>query len=113
MFSPKFENAHTAEVLSFLNTIGSNAIDNEEVAYNLLDFLIKNYKENLENRYNITISKNDYGEYDLEEVITEIAKKVGALLSGNKINEEKVSNVILRDFRIGKLGRISLEKPNK
>ena len=77
------------------------------------EFLINNYKENLENRYNITISQNENGEYDLEEVITEIAKKVGALLSGNNINEEKVSNVILRDFRTGKLGRISLEKPEK
>jgi len=113
MFSPRFENENTANVLSFLNTIGSNAVDNEEVAYNLLNFLINNYKENLENRYNITISQNENGEYDLEEVITEIAKKVGALLSGNKINEEKVSNIILRDFRTGKLGRISLEKPEK
>ena len=113
MFSPRFENENTANVLSFLNTIGSNAVDNEEVAYNLLNFLINNYKENLENRYNITISQNENGEYDLEEVITEIAKKVGALLSGNNINEEKVSNVILRDFRTGKLGRISLEKPEK
>ena len=113
MFSPRFKNENTANVLSFLNTIGSNAVDNEEVAYNLLNFLINNYKENLENRYNITISQNENGEYDLEEVITEIAKKVGALLSGNKINEEKVSNIILRDFRTGKLGRISLEKPEK
>ena len=106
MFSPRFKNENTANVLSFLNTIGSNAVDNEEVAYNLLNFLINNYKENLENRYNITISQNENGEYDLEEVITEIAKKVGALLSGNKINEEKVSNIIL-------IGRISLEKPEK
>ena len=39
-----------------------------------------------------------------------IGKKRGAVVSGGEIDDEKVSNIILTDFRSGKLGRITLEK---
>ncbi len=42
-----------------------------------------------------------------------IGSKRGALLSGGKIDEEKTARIILDDFRSGKIGKISLEKPKK
>ena len=44
------------------------------------------------------------------EVLYLIGKKRGAIISGGNVDEEKVSNILLDDFRTGKLGRISLEK---
>ena len=39
-----------------------------------------------------------------------IARKRGALLSGNRINDEKVANILIDDFRSGKIGQITIEK---
>lgn len=39
-----------------------------------------------------------------------IAKKRGALLSGGNIDEEKISGIILTDFRSGKIGKVTLER---
>ena len=41
-----------------------------------------------------------------------IAKKRGAILSGGRIDDEKISGIILDEFRSGKLGKITLEKAN-
>lgn len=39
-----------------------------------------------------------------------IGRKRGAIVSGGRVNLEKVSNLVLDDFRSGKLGRMTLEK---
>ncbi len=123
MLWPKLGNTVVANNLAYLNSIGQNAVDNEEIAYELLKLLVKNYKEHVEKRYNIDISsieknveinnkENDYNEYDvILEIRDEIARKKGAILSGGRINEQKVSDMILSDFRAGKFGRISIERP--
>ena len=45
------------------------------------------------------------------EVLEEIARKRGALLSGGNINMQKISDIILNEFQSGKLGRITIELP--
>ena len=111
MLWPKFQNDEVKMHLAFTNSIGENAIDNEEIAFLLLKFLIENYKTKLEKRYDIKIEtfSND-NEYTIE-IRDQIALKKGCIMSGGKIDETKVSNMILNDFRSGKLGKISLEKP--
>ena len=57
-------------------------------------------------------------EKDIEEndkiytIMQIIAKKRGAILSGGRIDDEKISGIILDEFRSGKLGKITLEKAN-
>ena len=46
---------------------------------------------------------------DYYEIRNEIAKNTGCLISGGNINEQKVSDILLRDFRTGKLGKITIE----
>ena len=106
MLWPRFDNQEMAMHLAFIGTIGDNAIDNEEVAYFLLEYLIKNYKEKIEERYKIQIENKD-----TMEVLEEIARKRGALVSGGNINMQKVSDIILNEFRSGKLGRVTIEFP--
>ncbi len=126
MLWPRLNDSAVAMHLAFLNTIGENAIDNEEVAYNLLKLLVENYKEKVELRYDIDIDnikesinneevdddiENNYENQDLILRIRDtIARKKGAILSGGRINEQKISDMILNDFRNGKLGKITLEK---
>lgn len=138
MLWPKFQSEEVSLNLAFTNSIGQNAIDNEEVAFYLLKYLCKNYPSRIEERYGVnlkdikselnnTIIANSDDEINqifgdsaklnetefILEVRDQIARKKGCLVSGGRVDELKVSNVILNDFQSGKLGRISLERPNK
>ena len=50
---------------------------------------------------------------NIYEVMQLIAKKRGAILSGGRIDDEKVASIILDEFRSGKFGKITLEKVKK
>ena len=124
MLWPKLNDEGVAIHLGFINTIGSHAIDNEELAYYLLKYLCENYKSRVEQRYGINIDDNVCNEeiiYDevgneLNGIISirdEIAVKRGAIISGGKVDERKASDIIINDFRSGKFGKISIEKPKK
>ena len=55
-------------------------------------------------------------EYEEEEretilrLMETIGEKRGAKISGGRIDLEKVSNIVLDDFRSGKIGKITLEQ---
>lgn len=106
MLWPKLENKDFAMHLAFVGTIGENAIDKEEIAYYLLEYLIKNYPERITERFNIELK-----EKETMEVLEEIARKRGAIISGGNINMQKISDIILNEFQNGKLGRITIELP--
>ena len=107
MLWPKLGDSNVELNLAFTNSISENAIDKEEISYNLLRFLMKNYPKNLSKRYNIM---ENFEFMDVLAVRDSIARNRGAILSGNRIDERKVSDIILTDFQSGKLGKISLEK---
>lgn len=107
MLWPKLQDQEVATHLSFINSVGQNAVDNEVLAYSLLKFLVDNYKARVEKRYNLSIQDGE--EIDYYEIRNEIAKNTGCLISGGNINEQKVSDILLRDFRTGKLGKITIE----
>ena len=86
-------------------------------------YLIENYQENLEKRYDIQINDiinqetpedDDYYGYEQTDstmqVLEAIARKRGAILSGGRINEQKIADIILGEFQTGKIGRITIEK---
>ena len=107
MLWPKLQDQEVATHLSFINSVGQNAVDNEVLAYSLLKFLVDNYKARVEKRYNVSIQDGE--KIDYYEIRNEIAKNTGCLISGGNINEQKVSDILLRDFRTGKLGKITIE----
>ena len=95
-------------------------LDKEEIAFNLLKYLIENYLDLLCTKYNLDkeeIEKN-IKEYEDEnqiiiETMEQIGKRRGALISGGRIDNAKVANIILQDFREAKIGKITLEKVEK
>lgn len=114
MLWPKFENEDIAMHLAFTNSIGQNAIDVEEISFQLLKFLIHNHKTKVEERYGIEISNDEELIEDIMyivEIRDKIARNKGCIVSGGNIDETKISNLILNDFQTGKLGKISIEKP--
>lgn len=116
---PKFESEEVGLKLAYTGTIKDDVIEIIEVGFNLLKYLINNYKTNLIERYKLEEEKieeilrqsEDAKEENDKalEIMEEIGKKRGAIVSGGKVDLEKVARIILDDFRSGKLGRITLE----
>lgn len=114
---PKFESEQVALNLSYIGTIKDDILDKTEIAFNLVKFLLENYKDNLLTRYKISsdeideIMKSEQAHNEkIMTVFNLIGMKRGAIVSGGIVNEEKVANIILDDFRTGKIGKISLER---
>lgn len=112
---PKFEDEKVALNLSYIGSIKDEILQTIEIAFSLLAYLYNNYKSNLIERYKLndsdieTIKSEDENE-EIYNLMKLIGKKRGAVVSGGDIDEEKTANIILNDFRSGKLGKITLEK---
>ena len=104
---PKFEDK-SALHLAYTGTIKDEILNKQEVAYSLLTELFQNYKTNLIERYKL--KEDEVKDITIFGLMQLIGKKRGALVAGGIIDEEKVANIILDDFRMGKLGRITLER---
>ena len=116
---PKFQDEKVALNLAFTGTIKDDILDKVEIGYQLLKFMIENYRENIISRYGLSyeyiekVLKQDQPEnFNIYEIMLEIGKKRGAIVSGGNVDEEKTARIILEDFRSGKMGRITLEKAN-
>ena len=104
---PKFQTDEIALNLAFTGTIKDDIMERTEIAYYLLKYLLANYRTNLLERYKLEDSNYEEDVAGLMEII---GQKRGAIVSGGKVDLEKVSRIILDDFRTGKFGKISLEK---
>jgi len=106
---PKFEDQNVGLHLAFIGSINEDIINCEELCYEFVQYLQKiGQIELLEKRY--AIPSDFMAEHtDPNEIIEEIALLKHAVKRGNVADIEKISNMILDDFRQGKLGRITLE----
>ncbi|MBN1623423.1 MAG: ribosome biogenesis GTPase YlqF [Clostridia bacterium] len=103
---PRLGDEKTGLNLAFTGAIKDEIMDLETIVAKLLEYLSCNYRKNLEERYNLTIS-NQTGIMLLEE----ICKSRGLLLPAGQLDTLKGSQKILDEFRGAVIGRISLEKP--
>ena len=114
---PKFESEQLALHLAFTGTIKEDILQRIEIAYELVKFLLQNERKLLCERYKL---ENDYIERTLNqeqaeniniyEIMLEIGRKRGCIISGGNIDEEKTAKIILDEFKNGKIGRITIEK---
>ena len=114
---PKFESQEVALNLSYTGTIKDDILPQTEIAYQLLKLLLENYKENIVERYKISsdyieniLSRPEPENINIYEIMQEIGRKRGCIISGGEVDDEKTSKIILEDFRSGKIGKITLEK---
>lgn len=117
---PKFEDSHVGLNLAFCGSIKDEILNVQDLAYELLKVLRKNYPEELIARYKLDglmsddeEGYNEYGEpldpvlFDMEA----IALKRGFIQSGKRIDYERTGRAILDEFRAGIIGNITLERP--
>ena len=114
---PRFGDEKTALNLAFTGTIKDDVLEQTEIAYQLLKFLLENYRQNVTERYKITLdfiekilSQDQPENFNVYEIMQEIGRKRGAIISGGEIDDEKTAKIILDDFRSGRLGKITIEK---
>lgn len=99
---PKFDDQTAAQRLAFTGAIKDDVMDSEALARALGKLLLEDYPELMKARYKIS------GEGD---VLTEIAKARGMLVSGGVPDTARAAAALLDEYRGGKIGRITLETP--
>ena len=105
---PKFDDQLVARKLAFTGAIRDDILDIETLAMLLLEYLAENYPACLKERY-----KMDSEGLDGKELLELLGRKRGMLISGGAVNTERAAIMLLDEFRAGKTGCISLEKPEE
>jgi ribosome biogenesis GTPase A len=108
MLWPKVESEQGSYRLATTGAIKDTAMDYDDVAFFAADFLLKHYPHLLSERYQL----DELPSTELEFLET-IGRKRGCLRSGGKVDLEKISTILLNEFRSGTLGRITLENPEE
>ena len=114
---PKFESEEVALHLAFTGTIKEDILQRIEIAYELVKFLLENERKILCERYKLenqyiekTLKQEQAENINIYEIMQEIGRKRGCIISGGNIDDEKTAKIILDEFKNGKLGRITIEK---
>ena len=102
---PKFEDQLVGMRLAFIGSMNDEVIIMEELACDLLNFLKESYPDAVTERYKIQWQS------DAPKTLEEIARSRGCFLKGEELNLKKAADILVDDFRSGRLGRISLERP--
>ncbi len=103
---PKFENEEVGYRLAASGAIKDTALDYDDVAIFAARHLLTAYPTELRARF-----KLDELPAEPITLIETIGKKRGCLISGGEVDFNRASELLLREMRSGKLGRISLEQP--
>jgi len=106
---PRIIVAQSGYNLAASGAIGVNAFDDEEVALELLNYLIAHYPQALQARYKV----NDVPSHTDEQLLEAIGRQRGAMQSGGRVNTTKAADIVIHDFRSGALGRVTLESPQE
>lgn len=108
---PKFDDKIVGERLAFTGAVKDQILDTELLAVRLLDFLRSLKPADFIARFKL--EDIDLDAIDSYELLNVIGKKRGMLISGGEINTERAAIMLLDEFRSGKLGRITLEMPER
>ena len=106
---PKFEDPEVGMMLAYTGAVKEGVIDVEELACRLMELLNKYYPQTLLERYKVEAPEGTPG----WELVEMAGRKRGYLVSGGEVNTERMSKVLLDEFRGGKLGKFTLEMPEE
>ena len=104
---PKFEDQQSGLHLAFTGAIKDELYNIYELSILLIDFLDKNYPDAISSYYNTGTGSTSSG----AETLNLIAKCRGCIKSGAEPDLDKAGKLLIDDFRAGKLGAITLERP--
>ncbi len=106
---PKFEDDQVSLMLAFTGAIKDDILNIEEIGFEFIRFMQKNYFENLKERYDLKNAQD----VETIELMNEIASNRGFLSKGKDIDYLRTAKTVLGEFRSGQLGKITLEQPDE
>ena len=102
---PKFENQETALILASFSSIKEEVLNIDDLAYFIIRKMKELYPNQLMERYGL-----DCLDDDIESIYEMIGKKRGALKKGGIIDYDKVSKIIVLDFRGRFFGNVTFDR---
>ncbi len=113
---PKFDDQRVGLCLAIIGSMNDDNIDTVELACELIKLLNEYYPEAIKEKYNITDEQID--EYANEQYATPLSAVLSAVAENRKLIKQgaepdidRAAALVLDDFRNGRLGRLSLERP--
>lgn len=106
---PKFEDQSIGENLAVTGAIRDDILDIEHLALKLVNRLRELYPRELATRFKLNDADN-WQELTDAQLITLIGKKRGCLIPGGIVDNERVSNLLIDEFRGGKIGRLTIDR---
>jgi ribosome biogenesis GTPase A len=103
---PKFEDQLVGYKLATTGAIKDTILNLQDIAVYALTFLKEHYPEKLSERYGI-----DSIPEEIVHLFDEIGSRRGCMMSGGYIDYDKTAELVLREIRSEKLGRLSFESP--
>lgn len=105
---PKFGDRVIGENLAMTGAIKDSILDIEEIAMLLCVRLRSLYPELFYARYKLSPACDELEPYEL---FLEVGRRRGFLMGGGEVNTQRTAEMLLDEFRGGKIGRITLERP--
>ena len=102
---PKIDNELIAYNLASFSAIKEEILPIGKVACYILDYMNKNYKENLKLRYGLEEVDEDF-----IEAYETIGRKRGCIQRGNEVDYYKVSKIVIKDLQEGNLGKVTFDE---
>lgn len=106
MLWPKLADQESAYRLAITGTIRNTAIEVADIAWFLAELLLRDYPQRLMERYKLANSITEP-----EDFFEALAKQRGCIGRGGRVDLNKTAEILLNEFRSGKLGTYSLETP--
>ena len=104
---PKFEDQRVGLLLALIGSIKDEILNIDELSLELIRILQKYYPGFLATRYEIEEEKTEV------EVLEQIAIKRNCVQKGNELDYSKAASLVIDEFRSGRLGKVTLEFPEK
>ena len=102
---PKFEDPEVGVHLAWIGSIKDTIFEKENIAADLLKLLVGHYPQDVAALYKI-----DLADKRLPEIFDAVAKSRGLLLRGGEYDYFRTSEMLLNDFKNGKVGRITIDQ---
>lgn len=104
---PKFEDQRVGLRLAMAGSIKDEILNIDELAFELIKYLKDEYPGIVGERFNV----DEYE--DALDTLKEIGRVRGCIVKGGEIDLSKASAIVMEEFRNGKIGKITLEKPEQ
>ena len=102
---PKFDDPAVGQRLAMIGSVRDEILNLTELSLELIRFLCERYAGSLQTRYEVDEAAAP------ADILAQIAVRRNCLVRGSEYSTEKAADILLDEFRGGKLGRITLELP--